>query len=71
MEKKIYEAPQAEVVEVFAEGVFCISGQNLESWGYEDYSNGSLWEENLLKGHTDFEEIDFLGSCSPSCSSFM
>lgn len=46
MEKKIYEAPQAEVVEVFAEGVFCISGQNLESWGYEDYSDGSLWEEN-------------------------
>ena len=44
MEKKIYEAPQIEVVEVFAEGVFCISGQNLESWGYEDYSNGSLWE---------------------------
>ena len=36
MEKKIYEAPQAEVVEVFAEGVFCISTANLESWDNEE-----------------------------------
>ena len=39
MEKKIYEAPQAEVVEVFAEGVFCTSNdyasEQLESWGHE------------------------------------
>jgi hypothetical protein len=37
MEKKIYEAPQAEVVEVFAEGVFCTSYEenSLESWGHE------------------------------------
>ncbi len=39
MEKKIYEAPQAEVVEVFAEGVFCtsdVSTSSFESWGYEE-----------------------------------
>lgn len=40
MEKKIYEAPQAEVVEVFAEGVFCISGQELESWEYQEFNWG-------------------------------
>ena len=35
MEKKIYETPQIEVVEVFAEGVFCVSQANLESWDHE------------------------------------
>lgn len=35
MEKKIYETPQAEVVEVFAEGVFCVSNADLESWDHE------------------------------------
>ncbi len=36
----MYEAPQAEVLEVSAEGVFCTSGlegQNLESWNYEEF----------------------------------
>ena len=41
MEKKIYEAPQAEVVEVFAEGVFCISTASNESWEYQDDSG--IW----------------------------
>ena len=41
MEKKIYEAPQAEVVEVFAEGVFCVSTASHESWEYQDDS--SIW----------------------------
>ena len=37
MEKNIYEAPRAEVVEVFTEGVFCVSEANLESWGHEEF----------------------------------
>lgn len=44
MEKKIYETPHAEVVEIFTEGVFCVSEASLESWDYENYSDGSLWE---------------------------
>ncbi len=38
MEKRIYEAPAVEVVEVLTEGVFCVSetGDN-ESFGYEKF----------------------------------
>ena len=38
MEKKIYEAPQVEIVEVFAEGVFCVSTANLESWDHDEFT---------------------------------
>ncbi len=40
MKKEIYEAPHAEVVEVYSEGVFCISGidsQDNESYEYETF----------------------------------
>ncbi len=36
METKTYTPPTAEVIEVAAEGVFCISGQN-ERFEYEDF----------------------------------
>lgn len=37
MEKFIYETPQTEVVEIFAEGILCESDPNSES---EDYIGG-------------------------------
>ncbi len=37
MKKNIYETPAVEVVEVCPEGVFCQSGQDMESWNEEKY----------------------------------
>ena len=43
MEKKIYEAPQAEVVEIYTEGVFCISTQDVDA---ADWQRGNYdWFE--------------------------
>ncbi len=36
MNTEKYESPQAEPVEISAENVFCVSGQN-EQYGYEDF----------------------------------
>ncbi len=44
MKKKIYETPQAEALEVNAEGVFCLSGNpesQTEEYGYVE---GFSWE---------------------------
>ncbi len=42
MKKKIYEAPQTEILEVYSEGVLCLSGENAE---------GSIefWEEEEVE----------------------
>ena len=36
-----YEAPEVKVVELYAEGVLCASGQFFEKWEEED--NSSIW----------------------------